>query len=114
MKRRRRYRKNPGTMTWLLLLGGGVGLYFLLRKDAAIYQSVCVLRPYGQPDVMRRVRSHQSRADAQSALKSCESRPGFISSKLIDPGDEHLPEGLQEFEVGSEGLEGVGNYEYDS
>ncbi len=34
-KRRRRYRKNPSTMTWLLLLGGGVGLYFLLNKGTA-------------------------------------------------------------------------------
>lgn len=33
--RRRRYRKNPSSTTWLLLLGAGVGLYYLLRNDAA-------------------------------------------------------------------------------
>lgn len=33
-KRRRRYRKNPSTMTWLLLLGGGVGIYMWLRKKS--------------------------------------------------------------------------------
>ncbi len=32
--RRRRYRKNPGSTTWLMLLGAGVGLYYLLRNGA--------------------------------------------------------------------------------